>query len=111
MHELAVTQNILDISVQHAQDASQITDIHVVIGQLSSFVDEAIQLYWDIISEDTIAVGARLHFHRIAGRVRCQNCQTCYSIDVPGFICPNCGSVRGEIVSGDELYVQSIEVI
>lgn len=113
MHELSITESILDICLRHAQQAqaSRITDIHIVIGQLSSFIDEAIQLYWDIICADTIAVGATLHFRRIAAEVSCQNCQTIYPLNTPDFICPDCQSVCGEIVRGNEFYVESIEVI
>lgn len=113
MHELPITQSILDISLRHAHDANaqRITDIHVVIGQLSSFVDDAIQMYWDIISDGTIAVGATLHFRRIPAEIRCEQCQQTYSIRERDFICPHCGSCRGEVICGDELYVESIDVI
>lgn len=111
MHELSITESILTICLEHAEQASRITDIHIVIGQLSSFVDESIQMYWDIISADTIAVGATLHFRRISAKVSCLNCQMIYPLNIPDFICPNCGSIQGEIITGDEFYVESIEVM
>lgn len=113
MHELPITESILDICLRHAQQAgaSRITDIHLVIGQLSSFVDESIQIYWDIISAGTPAIGARLHFQRIPAEVRCTKCGAVYHLDTRDFICPDCGSVRAEIITGDQLYVQSIEIV
>jgi len=111
MHELPITESILDICLRFAGEATRITDIHIVIGQLSSFVDESIQMYWDIISVDTIAVGATLHFQRISAEVCCLNCQMVYPLNTPDFICPNCGSIEGEIITGDEFYVDSIEVM
>ena len=111
MHELSITENILDICLQYAEDATRITDIHIVIGQLSSFVDESIQMYWDIICVDTIAIGATLHFRRVPAKVRCQYCEVIYLLNTPDFACPQCGSVRGEIIAGDEFYVESIEVM
>ena len=113
MHELPITQNILEICLQYAEQAraEHITDIYVVIGQLSSFVDEAIQMYWDIISTETIAVGAKLHFRRIPAEIRCRHCRATYAIHTPDFICPDCGSVQGEIITGNELFVESIDVI
>jgi hydrogenase nickel incorporation protein HypA/HybF len=112
MHELAITESILKICLENAEAAHAdcITDIHIVIGELSSFVDEAIEFYWDIIADGTLAVGATLHFHRIKGQFRCAVCQTCYPISTPHFVCPACGSVRGNVIAGDELYVRSIEV-
>ena len=45
MHELPVTQSILDIALKHAQkvEAKRITDLHIVMGELSKLVDESIQ--------------------------------------------------------------------
>lgn len=113
MHELPITQNILEISLRYAEEAQaqRITDIRIVIGQLSSFVDDAIQMYWDIISEDTIAVGAKLHFRRIPAVFRCKNCQHTYQSETSDFLCPECGTFWGEIIAGDELYIESIDVI
>jgi hydrogenase nickel incorporation protein HypA/HybF len=52
MHELAVTEHILDIALKHAQNANALSvdEIYLVIGQLSSIVDDSIQFYWDIFS-------------------------------------------------------------
>ena len=40
MHELIVTENILELSLHHAQssNAQRVTDLHLVIGQLSSLI-------------------------------------------------------------------------
>ena len=114
MHELSITQSILEISLRHAQEAEadRISDIHLVIGQLSSYIDDSIQLYWDIISDGTIAVGARLHFRRIPAEMRCQQCGNQFLFkDSPDFVCPACSDYRCEITSGDQLYIDSIDVI
>ena len=60
MHELAVTESVLEIAIRHAQEpkARNITDLYLVIGQWSNVVDDSVQFYWDIISEGTIAKGA-----------------------------------------------------
>jgi len=63
MHELAVTQSILKIALQHAEkaNANRVTDLNIVMGELSKMVDDSIQFYWDIIAKDTIAEKATLH--------------------------------------------------
>ena len=45
MHELAVTQSILEIALRHAERASarRILSINLVIGELTGFVDDSIQ--------------------------------------------------------------------
>ena len=109
MHELSVTQSILDIVLQHAGDAQRVTDIYLVIGQLSSFVDDSIQFFWDILAKDTIAVGANLHFRRIPAEIVCQDCGEKNKLG-KDFACPDCGSTEIKIVSGDEFYIESIEI-
>ena len=76
MHELAVTESILNIAVQHASQAGavRVTDLHLVIGQLSSIVDDSVQFYWDMISEGTICAGAELHFERRPATLKCLDC-------------------------------------
>ena len=112
MHELSATQGILNVSLRHAEaaNATRIVAIDVVIGQLSSFVDDAVQMYWDIISEGTIACGATLHFRRIPAQIQCQQCRNVYPLNTPDFICPTCGGVCGEVINGDQFYVESIDV-
>lgn len=112
MHELSVTQNILDIALAHAQDheVSRISAVHLVIGQLASIVDDCVQFYWDIISAGTIAQGAELHFERIPARMNCRHCHKSYALDESELTCPYCGGTAVVVVSGDEFYVESIEV-
>ena len=49
MHELAVTESILKTSLEYAEkeQAKKVTDVFLVIGKLSSYVDDSIQFYWD----------------------------------------------------------------
>ena len=112
MHELAVTENILSIVTRHAGDskASKVTDIHLVIGQLSSIVDDSVQFYWDIIAEDTICEKAQLHFSRIPARFHCLDCDHEYEIPQSLTPCIKCGSMNVELLTGEEFYVESIEI-
>jgi hydrogenase nickel incorporation protein HypA/HybF len=73
MHELTITESLLEIVLRHADKAGahRVRDLFLVIGQLSSIVDDSVQFYWDIISDGTIAEGAKLHFNRIATEIEC----------------------------------------
>ena len=76
MHELAVTQSILELALKNANQAhaTEVTDINLVIGKLSSIVDDSVQFYWELIAKDTICEKAILHFERIPAKLRCQDC-------------------------------------
>ncbi len=112
MHEMAVTEDILRIVTEHATRAGahHVTDIHLVIGDMSSFVNDSIQFYFDLISPETVAQGATLHFHRQAVRFRCRQCGHEFSPTKLDWCCPKCQSLGGEVIAGKEFYVESIEV-
>jgi hydrogenase nickel incorporation protein HypA/HybF len=112
MHELAVTQSILEICLRHAEEASasKITDINLVVGQFSSIVDDSVQFYWDMIADGTIAQGATLHFNRIPGEMTCRTCGRVFQPTDRTFACPSCGSVAVRITKGEEFRVDSIDV-
>jgi hydrogenase nickel incorporation protein HypA/HybF len=112
MHELSIAQSILDVAVSHAElaGAHRITGINLVIGQLTSAVDDSIQFYWDVIAEGTLAQGARLHFNRIPAMLRCGDCGAVFAPTTDSFDCPTCHSRTVGVCSGDELRVESLEV-
>ncbi len=112
MHELAVTQSILDISISHAKEAGakRVTDINIVIGQFTSIIDDSVQFYWDIVSEGTIAHGAVLHFERVPGEMTCGNCGHTFRPSDKAFECPQCSSGFVWITQGDEFRVESIDI-
>ncbi len=112
MHELAVTESILQISEKYAResDAQKVTGINLVIGKLSSIVDDSVQFYWDIISKDSLCQGAQLHFERRPAVLRCNICTTEYQIDSALQPCPQCGSPDIHILAGEEFFVDSIEI-
>lgn len=112
MHELSVTESILNLCTEYATkaNAARVTDVHLVIGRLSSIVDDSVQFYWDFISENSICQGARLHFERRPAKLQCLDCGREYIIDERMTPCPDCGGYNTRIQSGEEFYLDSIEI-
>jgi hydrogenase nickel incorporation protein HypA/HybF len=113
MHELSVTESILSIATEHAQKAGaqSVTDIYLVLGRLSSIVDDSVQFYWDFISQNTLCAGAILHFERIPARFVCLDCSREYTIDGDMQPCSSCQSSRVKLVAGDEFRIDSIAIL
>jgi hydrogenase nickel incorporation protein HypA/HybF len=109
MHELSVTQSVLEIAVKNA-GTRKIKQINLVIGQFSSIVDDSIQFYWDIIAKDTPAEGSVLHFERIPGEMTCQTCGDVFRPTGETFNCPACSGPFVKITKGEEFQVESIDV-
>lgn len=112
MHELSVTESILEITLRHAKEANavRVTDVHLVIGQFSSFVGESIQFYWDILSKETICAGAVLHFERVPAKFHCSTCARSFVLSGELVACPHCDGVQIELLAGDEFFLRDIEI-
>lgn len=112
MHELAVTESIVEIVSRHAAQAGarHVLAINLVIGELSSIVDDSVQFYFDYISEGTPAQGARLSFRRIGVMLACQACGHQWEPDGADWRCPVCNASQAHAIQGREFYVESIEV-
>jgi len=112
MHELPVTQNILEIALRHAgiSNAKRIISLNITIGQLASVIDDSIQFYWDLIAKDTLAEGATLNFHRLPLEILCLECNFAYKPEVSELACPLCKGTRVKIISGQEFFLESIDV-
>lgn len=113
MHELGLTEQILEIALRHGKEheAERITDLYLVIGELSSVIDESVRFYWDMIAGDTLCEGAELHFERIPAELECRACGRRYGLE-DGQIsaCPDCGSTRIKVLQGKEFQLQSINI-
>jgi len=112
MHELPVTQSLLEIALRraHESNATRITDLHIVMGELATMLDDSIQFYWDIISEGTIAQGAILHFRRVPAELQCMACFEKYHPGDRELVCPKCGSVGAKIIAGEEFSLEAIDI-
>lgn len=59
MHELAITQSILDIAQKVAQEhgATKVKTVHIKLGEYSGVVPQCVQDYFDVISQGTMPRG------------------------------------------------------
>lgn len=112
MHELPITQGILDLVLDHAAraGAARVSAVHLVIGELSGYVDDAVRFCWDLVSEGTAAQGAVLQFRRVPLRLACQECDALFAPDGVSFACPACGAGATRVAGGREFLVESIDV-
>jgi len=73
MHEMSVTQGVLNMALEHAQ-GRRITDIYLQVGRLSPVVPTSVELFFDYLSKGTLAEGARLHFEIAPIEMTCTEC-------------------------------------
>jgi len=110
MHELAITQSMLNLVLERAGKAKKVGKINLVIGAMTGVVSECVQFYFDFLSRETIAEGAALAIKTVSTQARCRGCDKLFELTEFDWTCPNCHSNNIEIVAGKELFVESIEV-
>ncbi len=112
MHELAICEGIMEAAVPEAKrhGAKKILEIRLKIGELSGVLPECIQEYFSIISQGTIAEGARLSVEKIPVTIECMACGYAGEIPKRKIHCPECQSSEIKLKSGREYFVDSLEV-
>ena len=112
MHELAITQSMLDLVLEQAKkaEAKEVERVNLVVGEMTGVVDECVQFYFTLLSKGTIAEGAALSFKMVPATARCRGCDKSFQPKEFDWACPHCGNHSVEIIAGRELFVESIEV-
>lgn len=108
MHEMAITQSVVDAVCERAGDRS-VRSIHLQIGRLCAVVPDAMQFCFELVTEGTVAEGARLDIEVPPGQAHCRGCDTDFPLQDLILLCP-CGSADVEVLSGRELRIMSMEV-
>ena len=112
MHELGITQSIVDIAEKTAreQNAEKVLSVTVEIGELSGVVAEAVEFCFEACIQQSFLEGSRLIIKRIPGLARCDECKTEVKIDNMTFSCERCGSYALQRLQGEELNIKEVEV-
>ena len=101
----------MDIVLGYADknEAKKVTEISILVGEMTGVVPESLEFCFDSLSKGTKAQGAKLVLKHIPLVARCLDCGNETKIERYNFTCPNCKSLRMEIISGRELRVESLE--
>jgi len=112
VHELAVAQALVDqvdaVIDQHG--ATQASLIRVRIGPLAGVVPELLATAFPLAAAGSRMEHAELEFTHAPIRVRCQTCGAETEAAMNRLICGACGDWHTQIMSGDELLLESVEL-
>ena len=112
MHELSVAQALVDqveniVREQHAKSA---TLIRVRIGALSGVVAELLATAFSLAAAGSVAEPAKLEMLEAPIRVRCLSCGVESDATANRLLCGACGDWHTQVISGDELILESVEL-
>lgn len=112
MHEQSIVEPMLAMVLEKAEaaNAKRVRRIYLVVGELSGVEEHAVEFYFGFLGQNTIADKAELFFMNVPAELKCRNCGTVFSFQNRKLNCPECNQKKVEIISGRELYLDSIEV-
>ncbi|MEO7964515.1 MAG: hydrogenase maturation nickel metallochaperone HypA [Gemmatimonadaceae bacterium] len=113
MHELSIAQGIVELATEAAAraKAERVVSVNLKVGRLSGIEPGALQFSYDIVAEGTILEGSRLTIIDVPLVVWCAHClKEIELVSVQQFRCPTCATPCGEIRSGRELNIESLEI-
>lgn len=108
MHELAITQSVVDTVLQRT-GTRPVTLVRLKVGMLTGVIPEAMQFCFELTTEGTPLEGATLQIDRPTGRAHCRTCDDDFDLPDLILLCP-CGSADVEVLDGRELEVTSVDV-
>lgn len=109
MHELSIASAVLETALKHAA-GRRVSAVSLRTGAMRQVAPDSLEFYFEIVARDTACEGAALTTREVATELRCTDCETRWSPEIPAFRCPGCGGVEVRIDAGEELEVDYIEV-
>jgi hydrogenase nickel incorporation protein HypA/HybF len=109
MHELSLSSAIVETALRYAGGARVIA-VRVRVGALRQAVPAALEFAFELVARDTACVGARLEQTRVPAVLTCGGCGETHEVREPPLLCRGCGGADVEVVTGNELEIESILV-
>jgi hydrogenase nickel incorporation protein HypA/HybF len=111
MHELALARGLLAAVERNLTPAdTRVVRVRVLAGSASGVVPDALRFAFRVLAEGTRAERAEVAIRTVAARGLCRHCRKAFEFHGLLGNCPRCGRLGGELLSGDHLMLEAIEV-
>ncbi len=111
MHEMAIVSGLFEIIdrqvVKH--NLQKVSLVRLKVGDLTAIEPMTLTACFEVFAEGTVVEGAELSIERIPITGRCSECDLEFEIKNYDFRCPNCTGAKIEMLSGKELYIDSLD--
>lgn len=135
LHEFSIASSIFEVVLEVASrhGARKVLEVSIDVGELTLLNPDQLSMAFKVLSEGTVAEGAKLNINIVRARARCNKCGeewhvnlsdaapsishitflTCSACDARKFFnrtCPKCGETGFNFISGSELVIKSIKI-
>jgi Zn finger protein HypA/HybF involved in hydrogenase expression len=109
MHEVPLTQNLLDHALK-AASSKPVVRANLLIGPFSEEREESIRFYWRDLGKCSCGEGVELHFEHIPLAMKCLTCSGAFYLD-EGFSMCKYGYDEGlQVLNREDVQLKSIVV-
>jgi hydrogenase nickel incorporation protein HypA/HybF len=109
VHELSIAEAVVRIASDHA-GGRRVYRVEVRVGHLRQVVPSALEFAFELATQGTPLEGAELAIEHVPAEGVCRSCGTHSVITDFPLRCSQCGGIDLELVSGEELLVDSLEL-
>jgi len=109
MHELSITQSVVEAVTERMRDA-QVRRIRIEVGRLSGLVPDSVRFCFEMVAAGTTCEGATLQIDEPAGHAVCRSCGAAFETGDVLPLCA-CGSADIEVLGGQQLRIREVEVV
>ena len=109
MHELSIAESVVSIASRQA-DGRRVTKVQMKVGHLRQVVPSALAFGFELLAEGTPVEDAELEMEQVPAEGRCRGCGVESRLGNFPLQCPGCESFDLEILKGEELMVDSLEL-
>ncbi len=104
-----MAESIVGISTRHA-DGRQVTKVYLKVGHLRQVVPSALAFSFELVAQATPLEDAELEIEEVPAVGSCQACGAESQLGSFPLQCEACGGFDLELLAGEELYVESLEL-
>jgi hydrogenase nickel incorporation protein HypA/HybF len=109
MHEMGLCEAVLAV-VRDVSDDEPVRRVRLRVGRRQGVVPHVFDFCWRLVARDTDAAGARLELIDVPVRLRCRACDAEGEPESGTLACTVCGAVSVDLVAGEELIVEEVEL-
>lgn len=112
MHEMSLMGGVfeaIEATLAH-HDVKMVNLVKLKIGKLTNAEPDALQMAYEAFAKGTVCEGSVLQIELLPVKGRCKSCGEEFMVEGLLFICPVCQYLGIDIIQGEELLLESLEV-
>lgn len=105
---MSVREIVEDAAAQNG--ATKVNTVNIVVGEFSSVSVEALEFAMDVAKKESVFEAANIVIRQVKTVLKCADCGAETEMEDFVFSCGRCRSGAVRIISGDRMYVESIDI-